>query len=370
MKILQISTELVHSGAERIVYDLSCYLKEQKHTVHVACVKDVRGQVGAWLEEKNIPVYWVDLNYRKPFNLIINIFKFIRYVKSEQFDLIHAHQFHANVLGRLCRFLGGPKVVSTVHLVEKRFRPWHFIFDSWTAFLCSKEICVSKAVKEFTAIKAPFMKNKLVVIYNGIQFDKREGQTKYKPVVLSESLKKKFIFGAVGRLTYQKGYAYLIEAFKILIEKKYEVGLIIIGEGPDRKFLSKLIEELDLEKSVFLMGYQKYPDPYYHEMDVFVMSSLFEGFGLVAVEAMHFGLPIIATNVDSLPEIIKDGQTGYLCPPENIKSLSAVMEKVFLNPEKSSQIALAGQKFVHQAFPLSNMLEQHLALYESEVIAK
>ena len=154
----------------------------------------------------------------------------------------------------------------------------------------------------------------------------------------------------------------------MLIEKKYDIGLIIIGEGPDRKNLKKMIEDFDLEKSVYLLGYQKFPDPFYHEMDVFVMPSLFEGFGLVAVEAMHFGLPIIATNVDSLPEIIKDGVTGYLCPAENAKSLSAVMEKVFLNPEKSAKVALEGQKFVHQTFPLEKMLKLHLELYESESI--
>lgn len=370
MKILQISTELVHSGAERIVYDLACYLKEQKEVVYVACVKDVRGQVGSWLEDKKIPVYWVDLNYRSPIKMMINIYKFIRFVKSEKFDLIHAHQFHANVLGRLIRLFGGPKVISTVHLVDKRFRPWHFIFDSWTAFLCAKEICVSKAVRDFTASKAPFMKKKLVVIYNGIQFERRLLERELTPFKLPENLRKKFIFGSVGRLTYQKGYPYLIEAFSLLIEKKYDIGLIIIGEGPDRKQIKKMIEDYDLEKSVYLLGYQKFPDPFYHEMDVFVMPSLFEGFGLVAVEAMHFGLPIIATNVDSLPEIIKDGITGYLCPPENVKSLSAVMEKVLLNPEKSAQVALEGQKFVHQAFPLDKMLKQHLELYRSEIIVK
>lgn len=370
MKILQISTELVHSGAERIVYDLACYLKEQKQIVHVACVKDVRGSIGEWLEEKNIPVYWVDLNYKKPIQLVINIYKFIKFVKSENFDLVHAHQFHSNVLGRLTRLFGGPKVISTVHLVDKRFRPWHFLFDSWTAFLCAKEICVSKAVKEFTAYKAPFMKNKLTVIYNGIQFERRARERDLTPARLPDSLKKKFIFGAVGRLTHQKGFSYLIEAFAMLIDKKYDVGLIIIGDGPERKQLKKIIEEHALENCAFLLGYQKYPDPFYHEMDVFVMPSLYEGFGLVAVEAMHFCLPIIATNVDSLPEIIQDGVTGYLCPPENVKSLSAIMEKVFLNAGKSALVALEGQKFVHQAFPLSKMLKEHLDLYASELTVK
>lgn len=367
MKILQISTELVHAGAERIVYDLACYLKDQNQIVHVACVKDVRGQVGEWLEDKKIPVYWVDLNYKKPWRFFINIFRFIRYVKAEKFDLIHAHQFHANVLGRLARLFGGPKVISSVHLVEKRFRPWHFLFDSWTAFLCAKEICVSQAVRDFTAQKAPFMKKKLIVIYNGILFESRAQEREMTPFRLPESIKKKFIFGSVGRLTYQKGYPYLIEAFSKLIEKKYDVGLIIIGDGPDRNSLLKMIQDFNLEESVYLLGYHKYPDPFYHEMDVFVMPSLFEGFGLVAVEAMHFGLPVIATNVDSLPEIIKDGVTGYLCPPENAKSLSALMEKLYLNPDKAAIVALEGQKFVHQNFPLSKMLQEHFDLYQAEI---
>jgi glycosyltransferase involved in cell wall biosynthesis len=368
MKILQISTELVHSGAERIVYDLSCYLKEKGQDVHVACVKDVRGSVGDWLENKLIPVYWIDLNYKKPFKMLVNIYKFIRFVRSEKFDLIHAHQFHANVLGRLARVFGGPKVISTVHLVERRWRPWHFIFDSLTAFLCAKEICVSKAVKDFTAKKAPFIKNKLVVIYNGVEFD--NNQRKFTSISMPRSFNKKFVFGAVGRLTYQKGFTYLLEAFLILVEKKYDVALIIIGEGPEKKRLRKFIEEHDLDKSVTLLGYQINPDPYYHEMDAFVMPSLFEGFGLVAVEAMHFGVPVIATNIDSLPEIIQDGVTGYLCPAENVKSLSVAMEKMFLNQENSAIIALAGQKYVHENFPISKMLQKHLELYQAEISHK
>lgn len=364
MKILQISTELEHSGAERIVYDLSCYLKEKGQIVQVACVKDTRGSIGDWLENKKIPVFWVDLNFKKPIKMLVNIYKFIRFVRNENFDLIHAHQFHANVLGRLARVFGGPKVISTVHLVERRWRPWHFVFDSLTAFLCTKEICVSQAVKDFTAKKAPFMKNKLVVIYNGVQFD--NNQKMLSTISLPSSFNRKFIFGAVGRLTYQKGFTYLLEAFLILIEKKYDVALMIIGEGPEKKRLRKFMEANDLDKSVILLGYQKNPDPYYHEMDAFVMPSLFEGFGLVAVEAMHFGLPVIATNVDSLPEIIQDGVTGYLCPAENVKSLSVAMEKVFLNQESSTHIALAGQKFVHENFPISKMLQQHLDLYKTE----
>jgi len=361
MKILQISTELVHSGAERIVYDLSCFLQENGHQVQVACVKDTRGEVGDWLENKNIPVYWVDLSYKKPIKAIVNLVKFIRFVRREHFDLVHAHQFHANVIGRLARFFGGSKVVSTVHLVERRWRPWHFIFDSLTAFLCVKEICVSRAVLEFTAQKVPFIKKKLLVIYNGVQFE-RESVNLTK-VSLPESISDKFIFGAVGRLTQQKGFIYLLEAFLSLQQKQHEMGLIIIGEGPERVRLQKFIEENELGKSVVLLGYQKFPDLFYQEMDVFVMPSLFEGFGLVAVEAMHFGLPVIATQVDSLPEIIYDGVTGYLCPSKDASALAEVMEKVFLNHDSSKNIALAGQKFVHENFPVSKMFQEHLKLY-------
>lgn len=361
MRILQISTELVHSGAEKIVFDISCYLKDQGHEVVVACVKDVRGEVGDWLSKKGIEVYYIDLNYRKPFSFF-RIFSFLRYIKRQNFDLIHAHQFHPNFIARLSRLLGGPKVISTVHLVDRRFRPWHFWFDSLTAFLCQKEICVSEAVRSFTAKKAPMIKNKLCVIYNGVDFS----ENKTEQFILPEKLNGKFIFGAVGRLYQQKGFIYLLKAFSILKQKNPNIGLVILGEGNLRRSFENYIIQNQLQNDVFLLGYSFNTSGFYQKINTLVIPSLFEGFGLVAVEAMGRALPVIASKVDSLPEIISDGETGFLCNPSDINSLESKMQEVLNNFEKAQLIGLAAKKSVMEKFTIKKMLDSHLHLYINE----
>ncbi|PCJ58012.1 MAG: hypothetical protein COA79_14670 [Planctomycetota bacterium] len=365
MKILQISTELVHSGAEKIVYDLSTNLKYKEHEVTVACVKDVRGEIGNWLESKQIPVYWVDLNYRNPLKFIINIFKFVFWVRKEKFDLLHAHQFHANVIGRLAVFFSKSKLVSTVHLVERRFRPWHFWFDSLTAFLCKKEICVSKAVKVFTEHKTSFMKKKLVVIYNGINSISAKSENIDNLKSKLEMPKNKFIYGAVGRLNLQKGFCYLIDAFAEILKEIPDSYLFIVGEGVERQNLEALIKKNSIGENVKLVGYSKDVHLYYQVMDGFIMPSLFEGFGLVAAEALMYEVPVVATNVDSLPEIIQHEKTGILIDKQDIEALTLKMKYLQEHQEKVLEWARQGKSFIEENFSMENMINSHIDLYHS-----
>jgi glycosyltransferase involved in cell wall biosynthesis len=170
---------------------------------------------------------------------------------------------------------------------------------------------------------------------------------------------------AVGRLTTQKGFDLLIDAFKPLAEIHQEISLIIIGDGPEREHLSEKIRHHNLADRIILKGSLPRGEilPYFEGCLFVVFSSRWEGLPTVIWEAFSFGKPIIATAVCGIPEVVLDDVNGLLTEKGNIPQLTEAMEKLLTNESLRKGLGIAAKKFMHETGDYEKCAERYLEVY-------
>jgi glycosyltransferase involved in cell wall biosynthesis len=206
-------------------------------------------------------------------------------------------------------------------------------------------VALSKGVAADLAALAPRVRERLTVIYNaGVEAEVLEGARARVP---ADELPDAPLVVACGRLKTVKGFSTLLDALA-LVRKFVPAHLWIVGEGEQRPALEKKIERLGLQDCVRLVGFQQNPFKYMAEADLFVLSSLFEGFGNVIVEAMACGVPVVATDCPFGPgEIIADGENGVLVQPASATALADGILRVLRDEELRKRLARGGSVRAH-----------------------
>lgn len=211
-------------------------------------------------------------------------------------------------------------------------------------------------------------KEKIKTIYHGIDKEKLNNNQNNK---LPEIQKKGhgIILGNAGRLTKQKGQDKLIETAKILHEKKIDFTLFIAGTGELKNELTNLINKYQLKNNVILLNFVNDMETFMNSIDIFVLSSEWEGFGFVLVEAMIKSKPVVAFNITSNPEIVINNETGYLVPFPDIEKFAEKIEKLINNKKLREKMGTKGLKTVNEKFILTDkILEINTFLSSSKTL--
>jgi len=167
--------------------------------------------------------------------------------------------------------------------------------------------------------------------------------------------------GSVGRLSAEKGYDVLLRAMTSLPD----VTTILVGDGPDRGRLEELAGELGVSERLILTGWEDDPLPWLPVFDVFALPSRLEALPLAAIEAMLASRAIVATDVGGVPEVVAEGRTGLLVPPEDELALAAALRSLLADADRRSEMGARGREVAKQRFDLSRMLRAYEALYRS-----
>lgn len=306
---------LDRGGAERFFTDLIINLDASVYDPVFILFK--RG--GVWAEElqaKNIPIIILEKKYKLD---PINFWRLFKALKSCQPQIVHT-QLGGDLYGRLAaRLLKIPIIVSTETNVNRNEIMIMNILKRLTARWADKIVAVSQAVKEDLMTRYRTDPQKIQVIYNGLEI------TKFLKMVRSEktqsdSEKTTITFGTIGRLAPQKGHSVLIKAWSKLNDKRLlcKIG----GVGPLANALTSQIRNGALETQIKLIGPVKNVPSFLNSLDIFVFPSLWEGQGIVLLEAGLYGLPIIASAVGGITEVITD-ETGWLVPAGEADALAA-----------------------------------------------
>ena len=368
MRILYVITKANWGGAQRYVFDLACAAHAAGHEVAVAYGEP--GLLTKRLEGASIRTIEVAGLGRDMSTRDAGAFSTLRALfRDERPQVVHLNSAKAGGLGALAaRLAGVPKIIFTAHgwaWNESRSWPARIAIRtaSWlTVLLSHTTICVSRAIAEDIAW-IPFTRAKLVVIHNGIQCTALASRDAARQELLPGHLED-FWIGMVSELHPTKRVADAIEAFALIHKEQPRAILVVAGEGQERSRLEALIEEKDLAGRVFLLGFVPDAARAMPAFDVFLHASQSEAFAYVILEAGCAELPVVATSVGGIPEVIANGVCGLLVPPRKPEAIARALTRMF-EPGVRNACAHALSLRVRRDFPLEGMTRATLALYES-----
>lgn len=354
MKILYVITGLGLGGAEKVVADLADQMIAFGHNVKIAYLT---GEILVKPASSDVEIIALGLNSLKDF--LIASKKYQRLIKSFRPEIVHAHMVHANIFARLNRtFCPVPKLICTAHSSNEGGRVRMMAYRL-TNGLSDVNTNVSQEATQAMVNKGAFTKSNVVTIYNGIDLNKFKNNSRS----ISEEPSTLNLI-AVGRFTDAKDYPNLINAFAILKKNNRAIKLTIVGDGELKPQIESLIKEFNLDKDITLLGRRSDIAELLSQADIFVLSSKFEGFGLVVAEAMACECYVVATDSGGVAEVM--GDTGYLVPIQNSQALAgALQDTINLSKEDRSENNKKARARVEEFFSLEASVKKWLALYEA-----
>jgi len=362
IKILEVINSLKIGGAELLLRNFVIEAKKNnQYTVDVCTLYATNDAKNIEkIEKNNVRIWALDLKNKYSPSSIIKIKNII---ERENYDIVHVHLFPASAFVALSSLFlpNNIRYVFTEHNTFNRRRKIKIfkIVDAFIYNRYSKIICPSKQVQNSLIKWIPKNKEKTEVIHNGTPI--------YSKSVVGQIIKNYDVL-FVGRLIHQKGIRFLLEAVSILQNKyKKNIKVAIVGGGSLEKELKKMCEKLKIDHSVEFLGFRRDINQLMKSSKLFVLPSCWEGFGVVLIEAMKNKLPIIATNVGGIPEIITNGNEGILVPKENPGVLASSINYVLDNSELRNQLTQNAYKKVKKEYSIEKYTDNMFNLYSNIV---
>lgn len=286
-----------------------------------------------------------------PFIYIELFIVLIYYRLREKTTILYCLSLTEKLLMALPARILGYRVYWLEHVTTERWfslNPWRFLYK-WFSGLANI-IVISRVIKD-QLVQMGIKEKRIKVIYNGVDL----GIFKQREVYFDH--RERFIVGVVARLEKEKGIEFLLQAVKITKEFIPQVRAIIVGDGPERKKLEWLSNQLDLKEIIQWVGYQDRIEKWYHYFDVLVLPSVKrESFGIVLVEAMAAGVPVIASKIGGTSEIIDDKLNGLLAKTGSTQDLADKIIYLYNNRAESRQMVKKAREKVENMFSLERMV--------------
>lgn len=364
INVLELITELDIGGAEKVLLSLVKKLDRDKYQVIVAYLKG-EGKLAEDFRDAGIKVFNLKMRNRVDLGAIICLY---RLLKKGNIKILHTHLIQADMYGFLAgKMAGVPIIISTKHNPDE-FRKKFSIpvrLDGIFGNHSDRIIAVSQAVKDFFIKWERISTGKFTVIHNGIDLEEFNFDTDIpgKKKELGIDLSSKIV-GMVGRLDHQKGHRFFLQAMPEIIKAVPEVKFLIVGDGPLRGKLEELGRELKVDRQVIFTGGRRDIPEIISIMDVFVLPSIFEGFGIVLLEAMTMGKPVVASRVGGIPGIVTPGLNGLLVEPARPLEIAASVVKLLKEPAEAKRMGNAGREEVKRRFTVETMVKKIDRLYK------
>ncbi|MHA1629823.1 MAG: glycosyltransferase [Candidatus Heimdallarchaeota archaeon] len=275
---------------------------------------------------------------------IVRCFKELyRFLSNNKIQLLHTHGYFADIIGvPVARMLRIPHI-STCHgfISNDRNLVLYNKLDRMVLRFSDKIIAVSEQIKDDLE-RSGIRRKKITVIQNAVQATHKTEQyaeNRRKKRLFLAINDEEFAVGYVGRLSEEKGVQYLIDAGRILIETGEVFKILIIGDGPQREELEGIVKQKGLKRAIIFTGFQTDVEKWMPCLDIFVLSSLTEGTPMALLEAMSFGIPVVASDVGGIPNVIKNGENGILVDPADSKAIAENLKILFHNPSLRKSMA-------------------------------
>ncbi|MDO6439166.1 glycosyltransferase [Cyclobacterium sp. 1_MG-2023] len=362
IKILNCIETISSGGVEVMRLGFARHYNKDRFDLRIVCT-NAKGPIKLALENEGIQLYQVG-SFKTPFE-IGKYRKVLTIIKEFSPDIIHGAVFEGMCMASICGFLGKVPVIILEETSDPQKRSLKAIWlQRQLAKLADLVIGISPSVTQYLIKKARIPANKVYLLNNAVDnqnFISKGENFKREDIGLNGS---DYILGSVGRVhDHVKKYSDIIKAIKIL--NYSHIKFLLIGDGPDLVYLKGLALELGIEKQFISLGFKEDTATYYKIMDCFCIPSAQEGFGLVAVEAMFHQLPVIATEVGGLKDVVQNEQTGILVPPSDPQSIANGINYLINNPESSLKMGEEGYLRASKMYGISTYTSSLEKLYDS-----
>jgi glycosyltransferase involved in cell wall biosynthesis len=280
-------------------------------------------------------------------------------------DVVHAHGYKADIYTYLALRGRGVPLVSTCHTWydSDLMVSFYGMVDRLVLRRFVRVVAVSDGVRQ-RLLKAGVHDEKIRMVRNGIDLRPFDGA-----VPSLRGNKSILLVGLVGRLAREKGVdVFLLAAARAVVEFP-SVKFVVVGEGPDRKNLDRLIDELKIRSSVSLLGRRDDMPAVYASLDIMVSSSRQEGLPMAILEGMASSLPLVATAVGEVPTVVLDGMTGLLVPAEDVERLAAGILELLQDTAKRQRFGAAARKLIEEEYSAGRMTADYLRVYDEAITA-
>lgn len=364
VKVLHLLSSAEVGGAEMMTWRLVGHMDKRRFESHVAFWLGT-GPMCSKFEGLGVPV--TVLNWR-PARALQALADLVRLLRRERFDIVQVYGLKANLFVRpIAALCGRPYFVTAQRSIDSDRRAWHSWIDRLTSPLVHLYLCNSEAASDILAQRERIPHKKLAVVHNGIDPTPFERDHKARAEIRAELQLPPGVplVTVVANLRTPKGHRHLLEALALLPRQGQAWKVALVGEGPLREELEQQADRLQISDRVIFMGARQDIPRVLAAADLFVLPSLWEGLPGAVMEAMAAGLPVVASDVGGVRELLCDGETGYLVPAAQPEPLAERLQALLADAALRERMGAAGRTRLIEEFSLDRMVQRTGSVYEA-----
>jgi len=359
-RVLHVIDSLDLGGAQVVVLNLLEHADRKRFEVEAACLHG-HGVFWKRLCDTGLPIH--SLSPHRLFPIYLPALASL--ILRRRYEIVHCHLLGANLLAKpLAALLGVPVRINHDHCNDKRDNPHGIVATAdRLANRLSTHICaVSETTRSFLLESENIASDRVSTIHNGINLQTFQPRSHLRSSTRSrwDLPEDAFVVGGIGRLTYQKNFALFLEVASAVIKHHPHAVFVIAGTGEDDPALREQAANLGLGSQIRFLGHIEEISLLYPALDVLLLPSRYEGLPITVLEAMAVGLPIIASRLDGIAEVLVDGESGYLVEPGDRDAFVACVHRSISDPDRSrrySEVALAKVREEHSAEAMTRAVE-------------
>jgi glycosyltransferase involved in cell wall biosynthesis len=359
-------------GMATSINDLALALDPDRFEVIFIFLKS-QGKAASRLAETN-RVFYLPRGWAGVTRFLPTVIRLARILRTHRIDVLHCHNPRANLYGTLAgAWVKTPAVLVQYHGLRRTRSVGQRILNLFILRKAAKIIGVAEAVtKDVVRSNWRVPQERLLVLENSVDY----GRFAHTEIPLGEARRMlgvpadAVVFGTIGRLAPTKGLPYLVDAFGTVKRHMPSAHLVLLGDGPERDKLERLVADTPYSSSVHFLGYRPNIEELLKGMDVFVLASVAEGMPRVILEAMAAGVPCVSTAVGGIPEMLDGGRLGVLVQPRNASELTRAMQDVAAWPlAKRQDHVEQARQYVRTRYSHDVVQTKLASLYEQEFAA-
>jgi len=318
----------------------------------------------------------------EPLSDLCCLIRLCQIFRQGSFEIVHTHSSKAGFLGRIAAALAGvPIIIHTVHgwpfndFMNPLLRRLYITLEKWAARLSHRLVMVSELNAAEAIDLGIARQSEMKVVYSGIDFTRfsRSCDSSAGRALLLREFgipEQAPLIGMVGRLFAQKGPDIFVKTAALVLKKHPDARFVFIGDGPLQRETEDLIKSLGLEDKVFLLGWRQDVNLLLPALDIFLLTSRWEGLGRAITEAAYLGIPMVASRVNGVPEVVRQDQTGLLFEPEDHIRASEQVCRLIDDPELRARLGGSSREWIEANFDRSVMISAIEDLYEELLLER